>query len=68
MKPNDLRDKSNEDLTQELVSLKEELFKLRFQHATRRLENPLQLRIVRREIARVKTIIREREIQAEKKA
>ena len=46
----------------------EELFKLRFQHATRRLENPLQLRIVRREIARVKTIIREREIQAEKKA
>ncbi len=68
MKANDLRQKSDEDLNQELVSLKEELFKLRFQHATRRLENPVQLRTVRRDIAKVKTIIREREIQAEKKA
>lgn len=68
MKVNDLRDKTNEDLNKELVSLKEELFKLRFQHATRRLENPIQLRTVRRDIARVKTIIRERELQADKKA
>ncbi len=68
MKANELRTKSDEDLNQELVSLKEELFKLRFQHATRRLENPIQLRTVRRDIAKVKTIIREREIQAEKKA
>ncbi len=68
MKANDLRERTIEDLNEELVSLKDELFKLRFQHATRRLENPIQLRTVRRDIARVKTIIREREIQAEKQA
>ncbi len=67
MKASELREKTNEDLYQELVSLKEELFKLRFQHATRRLDNPIRLRTVRREIARVKTIMRERELQAQNK-
>lgn len=62
MKVNELREKSSEDLNNELVELKDELFKLRFQHATRQLENPLQLRNVKREIARVKTILREREL------
>lgn len=62
MKVNELREKSSEDLNSELVELKDELFKLRFQHATRQLENPLQLRNVKREIARVKTILREREL------
>ncbi len=68
MKTKELREKSVEDLNAELVSLKEELFKLRFQHATHRLENPIQLRDTRRNIARVMTIIRERELQEEKKA
>lgn len=62
MKVNELREKSSEDLNNELAELKDELFKLRFQHATRQLENPLQLRNVKREIARVKTILREREL------
>ncbi|HHX37609.1 MAG TPA: 50S ribosomal protein L29 [Clostridiaceae bacterium] len=63
MKVKELREKSSEDLNNELVELKDELFKLRFQHATHQLENPLQLRNVKRSIARVRTILRERELQ-----
>lgn len=64
MKTSELREKSSEDLKQELAGLKDELFKLRFQHATHQLENPLQLRHVKRNIARVNTVLREREIAA----
>jgi large subunit ribosomal protein L29 len=63
MKPSEIRDKSIAELNDELVALKEELFKLRFQHATNQLENPLKLVGVRRDIARVKTILRERELK-----
>ena len=63
MKLSEIRDKSVVELNEELVALKEELFRLRFQHATNQLENPLQLRSVKRDIARVKTILRERELQ-----
>jgi len=63
MKPNEIRDKSFAELNEELVALKEELFKLRFQHATKQLENPQKLVRVRRDIARVKTILRERELK-----
>ena len=63
MKLSEIRDKSIAELNEELVALKEELFRLRFQHATNQLENPLQLRSVKRDIARVKTILRERELQ-----
>ncbi len=63
MKPNEMRDRSIVELNTELVALKEELFKLRFQHATNQLENPLKLRGVRRDIARVRTILRERELK-----
>jgi large subunit ribosomal protein L29 len=63
MKPSEIRDKSIVELNEELVALKEELFKLRFQHATNQLENPLKLVSVKRNIARVKTILREREIK-----
>jgi large subunit ribosomal protein L29 len=59
----EIRKKSISELNGELVALKEELFKLRFQHATNQLENPQKLVSVRRDIARVKTIIRERELQ-----
>jgi large subunit ribosomal protein L29 len=63
MKPNEIRDKSIAELNEELVALKEELFKLRFQHAINQLENPLKLQSVKRDIARVKTILRERELK-----
>ena len=59
----EIRKKTISELNDELVALKEELFKLRFQHATNQLENPQKLVGVRRDIARVKTIIRERELQ-----
>ncbi|MCH5158359.1 MAG: 50S ribosomal protein L29 [Clostridiales bacterium] len=54
------------DLTEKLASLKAELFNLRFSHATGQLSNPMQIQNVRRDIARVKTVIRERELRANK--
>jgi len=62
MKTNELRDKNINELTQELQELKNELFKLRFQYATNQLDNPMRLKSVKRDIARVKTIIREMEL------
>lgn len=62
MKAKDLREKTADELQHELGELKEELFKLRFQHATKQLENPLKLRNVKREIARVKTVLHEQEL------
>lgn len=59
----EIRKKTISELNEELVELKEELFKLRFQHAVNQLENPQKLVSVRRDIARVKTILRERELQ-----
>ena len=64
MKIADIRNKSIDELQKELVSLKEELFKLRFQHATNQLENPQQIVAVKKDIARVKTVIRELELKA----
>lgn len=58
MKANEIRDKSQEELQKELVDLKSELFKLRFQHATNQLDNPMKLKEVKKSIARVKTILR----------
>ncbi|HHU03586.1 MAG: 50S ribosomal protein L29 [Saccharofermentanales bacterium] len=62
MKATELRKKSHTELEQELNELKEELFKLRFQHATNQLANPLQLKNVKRDIARVKTVMRQQEL------
>jgi len=64
-KVHELRD---DELQQKLESLKIELFNLRFSHATGQLSNPLQIQNVRRDIARVKTVIRERELRANKEA
>jgi ribosomal protein L29 len=64
MTAKELRSKSAEELQQELVALKDELFKLRFQHATNQLENPQRLGAVKRDIARVNTILREIELKA----
>ncbi len=63
MKPSEIREKSAIELNEELVDLKEELFKLRFQHATNQLDNTLKLKSVKRDIARVRTILRERELK-----
>ena len=62
MKANALRDMTDVELNQKLADSKSELFNLRFQLATGQLENPLRIRNVRKDIARIKTIIREREI------
>ena len=66
MKPSEVRDKSIVELNSELNELKAELFKLRFQHATNQLDNPMKLKGVRRDIARVKTVLRERELNGVK--
>ncbi len=66
MKPNKVREMSDVELNNELVNLKSQLFKLRFQSATNQLDNPLQIKSVRKDIARVKTILRERELNGEK--
>ena len=58
----DLRAKSIAELNDELVAAKKELFNLRFQHVTGQLENPVKMRELKRDIARVKTIIREKEL------
>lgn len=56
-----MREMSEVELYAELVKMKQDLFNLRFQHVTGQLENPLIMRETKRDIARVKTIIREKE-------
>lgn len=63
MKIVEIREKNTEELQKELKELKSELFKLRFQFATSQLENPMVIKGVKRDIARVKTVIRERELE-----
>ncbi|MBR0062946.1 MAG: 50S ribosomal protein L29 [Oscillospiraceae bacterium] len=64
MKVKEIRDMSVGELDQKVASLKEELFNLRFQHATGQLENPMRIREVKKTIARIKTIQREHELKA----
>ena len=66
MEVEEIRKMSDEELSSELASLKEELFKLRFQHATNQLDNPAQIAQVKRDIARVMTIQREKQLAANK--
>ena len=60
MKAKELKNLSVEDLAKKLDELKKDLFMLRMQHATNQLDNPMQLDAVKKDIARVKTIIREK--------
>ncbi|WP_204113219.1 50S ribosomal protein L29 [Shimia biformata] len=60
MNANELRDKTPDQLREELANLKKESFNLRFQAATGQLENPARIRSVRRDAARVKTILNEK--------
>ena len=64
MKAQEIHNMTNEELAKKLGDLKEELFNLRFRHATGQLENPNVISGVKKDIARVKTVIREREIKA----
>lgn len=66
MKAEALRDLTGDELERKLGDLKEELFNLRFQAATGQLDNPMRIRQVRKNFARVKTIIRERELGLKK--
>ena len=61
MKASEIRKMTPEQLNEKLVSLKKDLFFLRMQHATNQLDNPLKLAETKRDIARVKTVIREKE-------
>ena len=68
MKVNEIRNLSTAELNEKTVSLREELFNLRFQLATGQLENPMRIREVRKTIARIKTVQREKELKAAHKA
>uniref|UniRef100_A0A7V0Z4M7 Large ribosomal subunit protein uL29 n=1 Tax=candidate division WOR-3 bacterium TaxID=2052148 RepID=A0A7V0Z4M7_UNCW3 len=62
MKVYELREKSREELIEMLNGLYRELFNLRMRHASQQLPNPLRLRIIKRDIARIRTILREDEL------
>ena len=62
MKAKELKNLSVAELTKKLDELKKDLFMLRMQHATNQLDNPLQIATTKKDIARVKTIIREKTI------
>jgi large subunit ribosomal protein L29 len=65
-KVRELRDLGETELFERLESDKEELFNLRFQLATGQLDNPMRIKQVRREIAQILTIVRERDLEAER--
>lgn len=64
MKARALREMKNEELNVKLGELKQELFNLRFNHATGQLTNPMQINTCKKDIARIKTILKERELNA----
>ena len=61
MKAKELRDMTTAELEAKLADLKKDLFVLRMQHATNQLDNPNKINVVKKDIARIKTIIREKE-------
>ncbi|MCI7084829.1 MAG: 50S ribosomal protein L29 [bacterium] len=65
MKASELRELSSEELQIKLKDLKQELFNLRFQLAVNQLENPMRISAVKKDIARVSTILRQRELSGE---
>ncbi len=66
MKIDKMRNMSQAELANEESKLRKELFNLRFQHVTGQLDNPLKMKEVKREIARIKTVMRENELKAAK--
>ena len=63
MKITKIREMSSEDLEKEVGELKSELFKLRFSLAANGLENPMKIKEVKKDIARIKTVLRQRELE-----
>ena len=59
MKASEIRDMTAQELENKIVDLKKELFALRFQHTVNQLDNPARLKAVKKDIARIKTIMRE---------
>lgn len=68
MKAKEIRQMNETELNNKLKDLKGELFNLRFQMATGQLDNPMRLKGVRRDIAKIKTVVRERELEIGKEA
>ena len=64
MRANDIRELSVEEITARIAELEEERFRLNFRSATEPLEDPLRLRWIRKDIARLKTILRERALES----
>ncbi len=65
MKANEIRELSQAELSKKLGELKAELFNLRFQLAINQLDNPMRIKAVKKDIARINTVIRENELKAE---
>jgi large subunit ribosomal protein L29 len=65
MKPGEIRDLSTDEISARIEQLQEEIFRLRFRRATMELENPMLLRTIKRDIARLKTILEERKVTSE---
>ena len=63
MKASEIRELSNAELNEKLTALKAELFNLRFQHAINQLENPMRMKEVKKDIARIKTLLRQLEMK-----
>jgi large subunit ribosomal protein L29 len=61
----DVRELTTDEISARIEQLQEELFRLRFRRATMELENPMLLRTIKRDIARLKTVLRERELTSE---
>ena len=64
MQASEIREMSDGDIRARVAELEEERFRLKFRSATETLENPLRLRFIRKDIARLKTVLRERELAA----
>ena len=62
MKINEIRDLSSQEIVDKIQDLKEELFNLRFQNATNQLDNPIRIAAVKKDIARLKTVLKEQEL------
>jgi large subunit ribosomal protein L29 len=62
MRPDEIRDMTDADIRTRMVELEEERFRLRFRSATEPLEDPLRLRLIRKDIARLQTVLRERNL------
>jgi len=65
MKASEARELSTDELNEKLTGLKKDLFFLRMQHATNQLDNPIKISMARRDIARVKTVIRQKQLEQE---